>query len=95
MPGSKCWSSRQTGTATGARPARSEMPEIVDNCDRVIAFWDGESRGTLNTVVRALDAGLPVTVCGSDGTELPLDAVVECAEKTGVTEALRRALICI
>jgi hypothetical protein len=35
---------------------------IVANADRVVAFWDGKSRGTLNTVVQADRAGLPIEV---------------------------------
>jgi len=27
--------------------------KIVDNCDHVVAFWDGKSRGTLNTIYLA------------------------------------------
>lgn len=36
--------------------------EIVNNCDRVIAFWDGASRGTRATINMALDAGKSVDV---------------------------------
>lgn len=35
---------------------------IVENCDRVVAFWDGVSRGTENTITRARRAGKPVEV---------------------------------
>lgn len=31
--------------------------EIVDYADSVIAFWDGESKGTANTILRAQKAG--------------------------------------
>ena len=30
--------------------------QIVDAADMVVAFWDGESKGTLNTIERALKA---------------------------------------
>ena len=29
---------------------------IVDNSEKVVAFWDGKSKGTLNTIERALKA---------------------------------------
>lgn len=35
---------------------------IVENCDRVVAFWDKESRGTENTIMRARRAGKPVEI---------------------------------
>jgi len=30
--------------------------EIVANCDKLVAFWDGKSRGTKNSIERALQA---------------------------------------
>jgi hypothetical protein len=36
--------------------------EIVAACDRVVAFWDGESRGTADTIRKAKRAGKPVAV---------------------------------
>ena len=35
---------------------------IVESCDRVVAFWDGESRGTANTIARARRLGKPVEI---------------------------------
>jgi hypothetical protein len=35
---------------------------IVESCDEVIAFWDGESRGTADTIRKARAAGKPVRV---------------------------------
>lgn len=37
---------------------------IVENCDRVIAFWDYQSRGTNDTIRKARAAGLAVLVIG-------------------------------
>ena len=34
--------------------------QIVYNSDCIIAFWDGKSKGTLNTVSTAINKGLPV-----------------------------------
>ena len=41
---------------------------VVQDCDQLIAFWDGSSRGTADVVAKAQDAGKPVTVVrmGSD-----------------------------
>ncbi len=36
--------------------------EIVDNCDEVIAFWDGESKGTHFTIDYAKKTNKTVTV---------------------------------
>lgn len=35
---------------------------IVDNADAVLAFWDGESRGTKYTIVYANKIGKPVKI---------------------------------
>ena len=34
--------------------------QIVENCDEVFAFWDGQSRGTIHTVNYAKKLGKPV-----------------------------------
>jgi hypothetical protein len=43
---------------------------IVAHVDRVVAFWDGKSKGTLDTMRKAKAAGLPVLVVTEDGTEI-------------------------
>lgn len=35
---------------------------LVDRADRVIAFWDGRSRGTLDTIRKAGAAGKPIEI---------------------------------
>ena len=35
---------------------------LVQEADGVIAFWDGESKGTLHTIKAAAGAGVPCTV---------------------------------
>lgn len=37
-------------------------PLIVDGCDRLVAFWDQESRGTKHTIDLARKAGKPVEI---------------------------------
>lgn len=36
--------------------------EIVNDCDCVVAFWDGESRGTASAVAYARKIGKPVKI---------------------------------
>jgi hypothetical protein len=38
--------------------------QIVERCDRVVAFWDGISKGTLDTIRKATRAGKPVLILG-------------------------------
>lgn len=40
----------------GRRAGFMRNQEIVDNADLVVAFWDGESKGTRDTITRALKA---------------------------------------
>jgi hypothetical protein len=35
---------------------------IVDNCDMVLAFWDGKSRGTADTIEKAKKAKKPTFI---------------------------------
>ena len=35
---------------------------IVDNCDMVLAFWDGKSRGTADTIDKARKAKKPTFI---------------------------------
>lgn len=36
--------------------------QIVDNCDYIIAFWDGYSRGTKFTIDYAKKRGIPIRI---------------------------------
>lgn len=44
---------------------------IIDLAERVVAFWDMSSRGTLHGMRLAESAGVPVTVFGPDGKTVP------------------------
>lgn len=58
--------------------------EIVANSDDVVAFWDGQSRGTLDTVRKAHKAQKPYAIFGPDG-EIKLavtEEVYQTAEGT-------------
>ena len=46
--------------------------DIVKACDKVYAFWDGSSRGTLNTMNIARRQNKEVTVIGPEDTRLCL-----------------------
>jgi hypothetical protein len=47
---------------TFARAAFFRNGLIVDDCTRLVAFWDGESRGTHNSIRLAEAAGKPVHI---------------------------------
>lgn len=36
--------------------------KIIENADEVIAFWDGESRGTLGTIENCKKLGIKLTI---------------------------------
>lgn len=50
------------GKSAGAKRNRL----IVNECDRVVAFWDGTSPGTKITIDMAREAGKPVKVWSED-----------------------------
>ena len=53
-----------------SRKSDARNQRLVDACDVLVAFWDGTSKGTRNTVERALDAGKEVHVFrGSTGSD--------------------------
>lgn len=56
------------GIGRSAGLVRNE--EIVEEADEIVAFWDGESRGTVHTLTLAVEAGKSVTVFGPGGEEL-------------------------
>jgi YspA, cpYpsA-related SLOG family len=77
------------GLGRKAGPTRNA--EIIANADEVVAFWDGESRGTLNALVQARDAGLPITILDPDGAAIPMEIVIQAAEALGVFASIERA----
>lgn len=44
--------------------------QIVDNCDEMVAFWDGESNGTADAIRFARKKRKPVTVVEPDEREI-------------------------
>jgi NADP-dependent 3-hydroxy acid dehydrogenase YdfG len=50
-----------------AAKSAARNQRLIDACDVLVAFWDGTSKGTRNTVERALDSGKEVHVLVSGG----------------------------
>ena len=48
--------------AADASRAADRNQRLIEACDVLVAFWDGASQGTRQTVERALDRGLEVHV---------------------------------
>lgn len=46
----------------GKRAPFERNTQIVAEADKVVAFWDGESRGTLDTIRKAVKAGKTVVI---------------------------------
>lgn len=55
--------------AAYAARAKERNQKVVDTSDQVVAFWDGFSPGTRDTIARARLAGKMVTVFYPDGTK--------------------------
>lgn len=47
---------------SGAKTGHIRNAEMADNADALIAYWDGESRGTKNMIETAKTKGLKVYV---------------------------------
>jgi hypothetical protein len=62
--GLKVWVERADWDRYGraAGPMRNAL--IVAGAERLVAFWDGSSRGTADTIRKARAAGIPVEVIG-------------------------------
>jgi len=75
----------------GRRAGPIRNGQIVGGSDRIVAFWDGHSRGTLNTIVQAHRAGLEIHIYGPSGEVVPLEEALGAAERQGVFRGVRRA----
>lgn len=51
-----------------AAAAKERNTRIVDTADVVLAFWDGESRGTKDTIDKAMASRTDLVVVRPDGT---------------------------
>jgi hypothetical protein len=54
----------------GAGMARNT--QIIDNCDRFLAFWDGQSKGTLDSIQKAKARGLRGLIIDPEGKPTPV-----------------------
>ena len=62
-----------TVTVYGPRAVVIRNEQMLDTgVDLVIAFWDGQSRGTQHMIESAKRRGIPVEIIGSSGGELHL-----------------------
>lgn len=52
----------------GKRAGHLRNPEVIDNGDRVVAFWDGVSAGTKGAMEHAVRIGRPWMTIRPDGT---------------------------
>jgi hypothetical protein len=52
----------------GRRAGMVRNEQIVDHADQIVAFWDGQSPGTADTIRKARRKGLPVRIFRSENT---------------------------
>ena len=45
---------------------------IIDNSDKVVAFWDGKSRGTANSIQYSIQRGIPGQIIAQPGASSSL-----------------------
>jgi uncharacterized NAD-dependent epimerase/dehydratase family protein len=64
--GLKVWVERADWEMYGGAAGPIRNTALVALADRLVAFWDGKSRGTADTIRKARAAGLPVEVIGLD-----------------------------
>lgn len=86
----RVWYPDWEGEGKGAGFARNSR--IVDDCERLVAFWDGQSRGTLDSLKKAKAAGKPAEVRRADGSceAWPDRAFDLLSERIGDDEAAAR-----
>jgi hypothetical protein len=75
------------GLGRKAGPIRNER--IIAHADRIVAFWDGKSRGTLNAIFLATRAKLPVEIFGPEGQSIDVALALEAAERLGVVASIK------
>lgn len=71
----------------GRRAGPIRNTQIVAHADRIVAFWDGRSRGTVNTLAQANCADLPIEIHGPDGEPVDLATALGCSEEQAVFDA--------
>lgn len=72
------------------RAGFSRNKVIVQLADRVVAFWDGRSRGTADTIRWAKKLGKPLEVIRATGSEARPQAQGRAAARRGASGPRRR-----
>jgi hypothetical protein len=75
----------------GRRAGPIRNAEIVASSDRLVAFWNGRSRGTLNTVLAARSGGLPILILDMTGGEVDIATALAVAEQNGAAASWAKA----
>lgn len=75
----------------GKRAGPLRNAQIVSQADRVVAFWDMTSRGTLNTLVLAHEENLPIDIYGPQGQKVTIDQALQAAHDLGVVASIEKA----
>lgn len=76
----------------GRRAGPIRNARIVAEADRLVAFWNGRSRGTLNTILSARAAGLPVEIFDETGAKVEIASALAVAEENGVAASWAKAM---
>jgi hypothetical protein len=75
----------------GRRAGPIRNAEIVASADRLVAFWNGRSRGTLNAVLEARSARLPILILDATGAEIDIATALAVAERNGAAASWAKA----
>lgn len=59
--------------SVGKHAGHVRNQHIIDHCDIVFAFWDMESKGTKDSIVKAKKANKPVIIINVSGKGLDFD----------------------
>jgi hypothetical protein len=60
--------------------------KILEEAEAVVAFWDGYSKGTLDTIKKAYQKGLKLTVLDASGKEFQLSSIFNGVTKNAKTK---------
>lgn len=75
----------------GRRAGPIRNAEIVAAADRLVAFWNSRSRGTLNTILSAQAAELPILIFDAAGNKVDIETAIAVAEENGVARSWAKA----
>ena len=64
----------------GRRAGFLRNTQIVEDSEKIVAFWDESSRGTLDTLRKAIKAGREVWILGKTGHWLDIDSALGLRE---------------